>query len=244
MDGSLDGTFNPGSGPNSRILHMEIQPNGSIVIGGTFTSYDGNPRTHVARILSDGSLDFTFDPGAGANSFVTSLQLAPDGKILVGGSFNTYDGTSRNHITRLKADGSIDATFDPGTGVGGPNPDVPAMVLQPDGKILIGGDFDSYNGTSVNDFARLLGDAPVGIIETAPLHAHFTIYPNPSNGLFYVEAPAGTTLEVYDLRGGKLLKGRVENGSHTLDLSAYAKGVYLLRLQSGDRIETQRLMRE
>ena len=72
----------------------------------------------------------------------------------------------------------------------------------------------------------------------------FTLYPNPTQGIVYVEAPAGTTLEVYDLRGSKLLDAAVENGSHTLDLSSYAKGVYLLRLQSGDLVETQRIMRE
>jgi len=72
----------------------------------------------------------------------------------------------------------------------------------------------------------------------------FTVYPNPTQGIVYVEAPAGTTLEVYDLRGSKLLEAHTQNGSHTLDLSAYSKGVYLLRLQSGERVETQRIMRE
>ncbi len=72
----------------------------------------------------------------------------------------------------------------------------------------------------------------------------FTVYPNPTQGMVYVEAPAGTALEVYDLRGSKLLEAQTQNGSHTLDLSAYAKGVYLLRLQTGERVETQRIMRE
>lgn len=72
----------------------------------------------------------------------------------------------------------------------------------------------------------------------------FTLYPNPTQGFVYVEAPQGTALELYDVRGGKLLNATVEGSAHTLDLSDFAKGVYLLRLQYGDRIETRRIVRE
>jgi uncharacterized delta-60 repeat protein len=61
-----------------------------------------------------------------------------DGKILIGGAFTNYNGTPRNGIARLNADGSLDNGFNPASGADGS-----AFILaqQLDGKILFGGDF-------------------------------------------------------------------------------------------------------
>ncbi len=152
-DGSLDAGFNPGTGANSNVWTFAVQPDGKILIGGFFTSYNGTACNYIARLNADGSLDAGFNPGTGANFYVRTLALQPDGKILIGGQFITYNGTARNRIARLNADGSLDATFNPGTGAGDA---VWALALQPDGNILIGGDFTSYNGTACNYIARIL----------------------------------------------------------------------------------------
>jgi uncharacterized delta-60 repeat protein len=82
--------------------------------------------------------------GVGGYPHVTALQ--PDGKILVGGYFDSFNGAARGGVLRLNADGSLDPTFAPtGSGI---NYDVDAMVLQPDGKVLVGGRFTTYNGAS------------------------------------------------------------------------------------------------
>ena len=62
---------------------------------------------------ADGSLDMHFHPGAGANNAVYALALQGDGKVLVGGTFTSIDGTNQNRIARLNLDGSLDATFAP-----------------------------------------------------------------------------------------------------------------------------------
>ena len=85
-----------------------------------------------------------YDLGASNSSYVITLQ--PDGKILLGGSFTMIGGgatgsTSREHIARLNADGSVDTGFNPGA-----NEDVWAIVVQPDGKILVGGEFSMIGG--------------------------------------------------------------------------------------------------
>jgi len=151
-DGSLDASFNPGIGANNTIRSLALQPDGKVLIGGEFTSYNGTPRKRIARLNADGSLDATFNPGTGANSGIHSLALQPDGKVLIGGEFSSDNSTPRNRIARLNADGSLDASFNPGTGVDGI---VWSLALQPDGKVLMGGEFTSFNGTSRNGLARL-----------------------------------------------------------------------------------------
>jgi hypothetical protein len=84
--------------------------------------------------------------------------LQPDGKVLIGGEFTTFNGTSRNRISRLNADGSLDLSFDPGAGA---DASVSAITLQPDGNILIGGDFLTVNGVLRPYVARLYGDSVV-----------------------------------------------------------------------------------
>ncbi len=154
-DGSLDASFNPGSGANNLVITTSIQPDGKIIIGGYFTTYNGLARSRIARLNSDGSLDAAFTLGTGANAIVWTTVLQPDGKIIVGGGFTTYNGMARNYIARLNSDGSLDAAFTPGTG---PNTSISTAALQPDGKIIIGGAFTTYNGTARNYIARINAD--------------------------------------------------------------------------------------
>jgi uncharacterized delta-60 repeat protein len=154
-DGSLDTGFNPGTGALNPVYAIALQPDGKIIIGGSFTLYNGTARNYIARLNADGNIDTGFDPGSGANGYVRAIALQPDGKIIIGGDFTTYNGTGRNYIARLNADGSLDATFNPGSGA---NDKIQTMALQSDGKTLIGGDFTAYNGTGRNRVARINAD--------------------------------------------------------------------------------------
>ncbi len=162
QEGANDPTFNPaaagfgtGDGANGWVEAIALQPDGKAMIGGSFVTYGGAVRYKIARILANGSIDPSFTTGSGANSSVTSVLVQPDGKILITGLFTSYNGTNRARIARLNADGSIDTTFDPGTGASG---SIRTCALQPDGKILIGGEFLSYNGTARPRIARLNPD--------------------------------------------------------------------------------------
>jgi uncharacterized delta-60 repeat protein len=154
-DGTLDGTFNLGTGANSDVNTTSIQSDGKIIIGGQFTSYNGTTRNRIARLNADGTLDGTFNPGTGANNAVETISIQSDGKLIIGGDFTSYNGTTRNRIARLNADGTLDGTFNLGTGV---NNGVSTTSIQSDGKIIIGGWFTSYDGTTRNDIARLNSD--------------------------------------------------------------------------------------
>jgi uncharacterized delta-60 repeat protein len=172
-DGSLDTSFNPGTGANTWVTTIALQPDGKILIGGNFTSYNGTTRNRIARLNSDGSLDTSFNPGTGANNTVWTIALQPEGKILVGGAFTSYNGTPRNYITRLNSDGSLDTSFNPGTGT---NDTVYTIALQPDGKILIGGQFTFYNGASTNRIARLNADGSLDTSFNSGTGANSTVW--------------------------------------------------------------------
>ena len=151
-DGSLDTSFTPGTGFDGTVLAISIQPDGKIFAAGNFTTYNGAGRNYVVRINADGSLDGAFSPGTGASSTIQTLVLQSDGKIVIAGDFVTFGGTGRNRIARVNSDGTLDAAFNPGTGIG---LTVFALAMQSDGKILLGGNFTTYNGTARNRIARV-----------------------------------------------------------------------------------------
>lgn len=160
MDGSLDGSFNPGTGANARVASIALQSDGRVLIGGDFTAVNGTNRDGIARLNSDGSLDGGFNPAPGVNGSpnrVSAVAVQPDGKVLIGGDFTAINGTNRHHVARLQANGSLDTSFNPGTGT---DARVRSIVLQPDGNVLIGGDFTSVNGVLRQYAARLHGDSP------------------------------------------------------------------------------------
>lgn len=154
-DGSLDTAFAVSVGADAEIYKIAFQADGKIVILGGFANYNGTPRTGIARLNTDGSLDTTFDPGAGLDyaGFPTQMRMQSDGKIVVGGQLTTYNNIVRSGIVRINSDGSLDSSFDPGTGVAGYS--IGAMAIQSDGKIIIGGTFESYNGNTAHYIARL-----------------------------------------------------------------------------------------
>lgn len=154
-NGTLDVTFNPGLGPDERVRALALQGDGKIVIGGWFKLYNGVARSGVARINANGTLDTTFNPGSGTDRSVYVVVLQNDGRIMIGGDFFSYDGVPRNAIARLSANGSVDTSFNPGSGV---KDYVYTIGLQSDNKILIGGDFNAYDGTARNSIARLNAD--------------------------------------------------------------------------------------
>lgn len=160
QSGSLDTTFNVGTGTNSYILTSLIQDDGKIIIGGAFSSYNGTTSNGIARINPDGSIDPSFNIGTGIPWIVTSSAQQPDGKIIIGGHFETFNGVSRNKIVRLNTNGNLDFTFDPGTGAYG---NVNSLLLQPDGKIIIAGDFTSFNGVPRKAIARLNTDGSLDL---------------------------------------------------------------------------------
>jgi uncharacterized delta-60 repeat protein len=149
--GSLDSSFDPGTGVDQSVFAMVVQPGGSIVIGGDFTMVRGTPRKGIARLNSDGSLDSGFDPGSGPNDLVSAVAVQGD-KIIIVGYFTNVSGTYQGYIARLNSNGSLDTNFNARAGADGP---VVALAVQTDGRILLGGAFATVNYVSRTSIARL-----------------------------------------------------------------------------------------
>lgn len=154
-DGSKETSFDFATGFNRTVYAIATQADDKILAGGVFTTYKGSAEKYLIRLNPDGSKDNSFSTGAGFNSFVSSIVVQPDGKIIVGGSFTSYKGLTENRIIRLNPDGSKDTSFVSGTGFDG---GVTAIVLQPDGKLLMKGGFSSYQGVTANWIIRLNPD--------------------------------------------------------------------------------------
>ena len=151
-----------GAGFNQYVMAVTAQSDGRILVGGGFTALNGNTRNSLVRLNSNGTEDTTFytNLGTGFNGAVNSIAVQTDGKILVGGSFTTLNGTSRNGLIRLNSDGTQDTAFytNLGTGFGG---SVSSIAIQSDGKILAGGSFTTLNGITRNYLVRLNSDGTV-----------------------------------------------------------------------------------
>jgi uncharacterized delta-60 repeat protein len=166
-NGAVDRTFDPGEGVNGFVSSIVLYPTnsaqaGSLLIGGDFTSFNGAQRNGIARVLSNGQLDSTFDPGNGANGPVWSMALQPDGKVVVVGSFTEFNNFPRPGVARLNPGGSLDLTFDPGTGA---DATVWAVGISPDpvagDQVVLGGDFLFFNGEFRAGVVRLNSDGSI-----------------------------------------------------------------------------------
>jgi uncharacterized delta-60 repeat protein len=196
-------SFDPNA--NGFVAAIVVQADGNILACGGFsgaTSIGGQTRNRIARLDATTGLADSFDPNA--NSYVYSIAVQADGKILVGGEFINIGGQTRNRIARLETDGRADQTLDVTT----IDNYLIATAVQPDGKILIGGNFRSVLGAIRNFIARLNSD---GTLDTA-------FNPNATGQvLSIVVQPDGKILVGGDFRGAYSIGGQSRNAMARLD---------------------------
>lgn len=161
--------LNLASGWRGQIRAMAVQPDGKLIIAGAFDHVNGVARTNIARLNPDGSIDTGFtalvttaDPNMLYRVAVYAVAIQSDGKILIGGWFDTVNGVQRLNLARLNPDGSLDAEF--GSPTTGPNDTVYSILPLADGRILIGGEFTALGDDQRNCVARLL---PNGALDSS-----------------------------------------------------------------------------
>jgi uncharacterized delta-60 repeat protein len=164
--GAWDQTYAPVVSGGA-VYAMGLQTDGKLVVGGAFTAINSSSsRYHLARLLSDGTLDSTFfATGSGVYSTVWALAVQSDGRIVIGGDFTSVGGTSRYHVARLNSNGTLDGSFIPTNAI---NYSVLAVAVQANNAVIIGGTF--IQGTFPSYNARLNAD---GTTDTT-----FSSYPN------------------------------------------------------------------
>ena len=244
-DGSVDTSFQPNGGPTSDwtviIETLALQSDGKILMGGFFKKVDGQPMLNLARLNPDGTFDPTFKLKAGASGPVWRIRQQPDGKIVVGGVFDTLGNRASKKLARLNADGSNDPTFRPPN----PNADVNDFVCLPDGRLLVSGNFTSIasqnrrfvtllkaDGTVDSSFDlgtgpdRFLGNEAGPGAEATPLLADGTLYlSGPFQHINGLSAPSLVRLNLGPLapvlRDSKLAANRLAATAHGLPGGLY-----------------------
>jgi uncharacterized delta-60 repeat protein len=159
-DGTEDTTFtgNMGTGFNSAVNTIKVQPDGKILVGGRFTSFNGNSVNSICRLNLNGTRDATFisNIGNGANGEVNSIKLLSDNTIIVGGNFTIFDANTVGRIVKLDPDGKYNSSFTTNTGTGFDEV-VLSLDIDPSDNIYVGGNFSGFNGTTVQCAAKIDG---------------------------------------------------------------------------------------
>jgi uncharacterized delta-60 repeat protein len=229
-DGSIDDFIEIGGGLNYDVFALELQSDGKIIVGGDFSLFNSvNCSAGLVRLNMDGSIDNEFNSnGNGFDNWVHSIDLQPDGKIIVGGNFNTYNNQPRYKLARLNYDGSLDDAFEQ-TGF---DDAVRVVEMQSDGKILVGGYFRYFSSELVNHIIRLYGNdemANTNELDTFSLK----IYPNPVKERFLLNVPT-KKVTVFDISGRKVIEEN--NTSSYIGVSHLLKGVYLVEAVTVDGV--------
>lgn len=178
-DGTLDTSFNANIA-GGQVNAIALQSDGSILIGGTFTTVNGVAQANLARLTASGTLDTSFNVAVNGqvNAIVlengsgnSSFTIAPNGvmtaasgtattsaapnteAILLGGAFTSVGGQTRNHAARLVPSGSaliVDPNYNPNV-----DQTVNAMAIDTGGKTYLGGSFASVGGLARSGLARV-----------------------------------------------------------------------------------------
>jgi uncharacterized delta-60 repeat protein len=170
--GQADTNFILNARGRGTVQCIAAQPDGKILVGGSFTRLGGQNCTNLGRLNIDGTLDNSFHADFGGS--VNCLVVQPDGRILVNG---LPTSSLLGRILRLNPDGSLDTNFvsqsvrsgpvDPGA--------LRSITLQADGAVIVGGGFDGIGAYYRYDLARL---RPDGSVDTA-------WRPPPGNGIIH-----------------------------------------------------------
>lgn len=202
-DGSPDNDFvAPTAVANNKgYAAVTVQPDGRIVVGGNFRWSNPTSYLYLARLLPDGSPDKQFQPQISYS--VATIAPQSDGQLLIGGMFTMVGTQGRYGVARLKPDGQLDPDFN--TGVTGGIPEVLALALQADGRLLVGGRFEKLGGQARSCLGRLealpqaddtLRQEEAGTLTwqrsgASPEVVH-TLFESSSNGTDWSELGAGT----------------------------------------------------
>jgi uncharacterized delta-60 repeat protein len=175
-DGSLDSSFGTGGKITTTVRNfgsifaLALQSDGKLVAAGLAF---GQPDSdfELVRYNSNGSLDSSFGAGGKVNTDFNSsggtalndaavgLAIQQDGKIIAAGASetNTPDFFFNWSIARYNQDGSLDGSFGTGgkatTGLSGKDDQAGSVMIQPDGKILVGGMAGGFVTISTNSLS-------------------------------------------------------------------------------------------
>ena len=262
-NGSLDNTFgtggivttNFGSSSDEMRNSLAIQTDGKLVVAGN-SNNSGSSDFALVRYTTNGALDLTSGTGGivttdfggfGGTDSGNSVAIQTDGKLVVAG----YVSGALFALTRYTTNGALDLTFGTGgivaTPVGSGLTEPNSVAIQTDGKLVVAG----WSSIGANrDFAlvRYNGEGVTSIAENT-MEANFTVYPNPSTGIFTIALDATLQFANYTLRiintlGQEVYHSAIATPQATIDISTLPKGIYLLSLFDGEQEGHRKIVKE
>ena len=233
-DGSVDSSFSSSTNvfrSEARAERLALDRQGRFLVFGGFDSYNGQPRSRIARFLANGTLDPAFVP-PGIDGGVAEIAEQSNGRIVIVGSFGQVGGLSRNLVTRLNPDGSHDTTFKPGSGLtlAGGQKLAYDVALLPAGEILVAGTFDHADGQLLQGLALLNGDTPDLYFQRQPTDAIVIS----GNSVDLVAEAIGTSPVTYQwLKNGQPIAGETRAILHLGSVTGAADATYQVIARSG-----------
>lgn len=231
-NGTIDPSFTAPTLSFSYVSGIGVQSDGKIIVSGLLNGIPGG-YNNMLRLNSDGSIDASFTALTHGSLIGRDVIVLPDNKIVY--TLVPLSSSIENPILgRLNANGTPDLTFDTGSGFNGRINDV---MLTPNGRLLVTGNFTQYNGTYCNGTVRLAGgDGTLGTTEETTVEANqFAVFPNPTHDLINIRTSAKEALlsvEVYDVMGQLQIKVLQAQAKESIDVSRLATGIYVVKFQT------------
>ncbi len=249
----MDPNLNMGSYTDNAFA-AALQSDGKILMAGASCSSFSNCDFAMVRFNTNGTMDNSFGINGVATAGiglgleeVRSIGIQSDGKIVVAGTTN---GGSDVALARFTTVGTLDNTFDVDgkvvTPVGSGNDFGRSVALQADGKILVAGTRET--GTKADFFVLRYNNNLVGINDSDLQEREWSVYPNPTEGKFYLRCLSTATklktkIEVYTIYGQKMLQTETQNQIIELDLSHFPSGIYSLVISTPNEIFYQKIVK-
>ncbi|MDA7916568.1 hypothetical protein N9B94_04965, partial [Verrucomicrobia bacterium] len=228
--GSIDTNFlNNVVGFNNDVLVTQIDRTpgihfNKILVGGSFTNFNGSIFRRLVRLNPDGTVDSSFQTGSGANDSIHAIAIDGKSQIYIGGLFTLYNGVNRSGIARLRSDGSLDTSFAVGTGALGGG--VYALEFDENGDLYVGGDFTGFNGLLRERYLMVRLKALDGSVDTG--------FNQWENDIFDTPAGRVNAIEVLSNAGANN-NNVVVGGSFTFAGGAPAD--FLIQVDNGGNLE-------
>ena len=253
--GNLDTTFKSifVSGYSSPIPYY-IQNDGKIIVVGGFYINNNNQFQTMIRLNPDGSLDSTFNNFNNVDCnlyyWINTICPSTDNGYIIGGGFKQYQGYGRNAICKTDINGFIDTNYFAGLGIDSVYlnssvlPHVNCIKKDTNDTYYVMGWFTYYNGVHVNPIIRLKGIS-AGINEIKQEKGMIKVYPNPTKDNLTIETNSNKEqrLEITNLIGQTVYTIYI-NKKATINTSAFANGVYILKLSSDKETVVRKFVKE
>ncbi|TGE20472.1 T9SS type A sorting domain-containing protein [Hymenobacter aquaticus] len=231
-------------GGNRSITKLVPLANDALLVGGIFSSYGGVARNNLVWLNANGSVNTTLTTGLGSGA-IAELAVQPNGRILVGASGGQLvGGVNQGSLFRLLADGTLDNSF-----VAGPElvtGTIRSIVVQPDGKFVIGGSFAQV-GPQVRPAIARLTASNVLAVSSQQLAATTQAWPVPAHGTLHLSLDAAAqprTVQLLDALGRAVLTQPVSSQQLALPLAGLPAGLYVLRVDYAEGTVTRRVVVE